>query len=140
MSFAALGELAEAFSPEGWRETVRRIAVLAMLCSLLLPARELWQDRESILRTGEAFFSKEASGGGEEAWAGLSELLFRYAEQRGFSSEGMKVVLSVEGEALSGMRLILPRCPYSERAAMEEELEEAFGVPVEVLTKEGERA
>lgn len=139
---AVLGELADALSPEGWREHLRRICAAAALVALLVPIAGFWRDREKIAGLADSFLTDPAAEAqtGREAWAGAAELVFETAEKIGIGTAEMTVVFMEEDRRLTGVRVVVPGTPYNLRAELEEELGAYFGVPAEVGTEEGRSA
>ena len=134
---AVLSELAEAMAPEGWKTQIRRIAALAVMLVLIAPFGRIWTERERILGSAEELFSDPEDGTeGRETWIGTAEFLFSYAEEKGVNTSDMTAAFSEENGELAGIRLEVRGCPYALRAGMEEELTEAFGVPVTVENRE----
>ena len=134
---AVLSELAEAMAPEGWKTQIRRITALAVMLVLIAPLGSIWTERERILESAEEIFEAgEEEKGGRETWLGAAELIFSYAAEKGVNTADMKASFSEEDGELSGIRIEVRGCPYALRAAMEEELTEAFGVPVTVENRE----
>ena len=132
---AVLGELADALAPEKWREHVRRISALAALAVLLSPVRGLigGADRAAelgrFLPSEREILSGDAEDGGSP-WQGAAGLIFETAAGLGVDTADMTAVFSEEDGALTGIRLILPRCPYNLRAELARVTEANFGVPV----------